>query len=208
MKELLNNPKVTLISYAAEYGGSALRRIIISHNPYYSELENPISYPKHVEGFIYHNTHFLNFKEQHLACAHTEDMPIAMNDEVFLKDQINKIDEGFNICLRTHDFEDEEELEKAKIIRLYGDCLDRFKKAPRYVKQNNRFYGKNFIPPSDCSHVCNIIASNLFSLDFDKYLEEYLKITTYLDIVPKVNSVRQFILMWLEKQERFNLTLS
>ena len=57
-------------------------------------------------------------------------------------------------------------------------------------------------------NICNIEASKLFSKDFDEFLNEYLKIVDYLDLKPKINSVRQFILLWLEKQERFKLTLS
>jgi hypothetical protein len=209
MKKHFDRKEVTLISYAAEFGGSALRRIIIADENYYSEYEKPISFPENLEGFPVHSMHFLNFKEQHLACAHTDDIPLSPHNVTeFLEEQKSILDAGNKICLRTHEFEDEDELLNCKFIRLYGHSLNRFKKAPRYKKPNNRFHKTDYIPKSLQKHVLNIEATKLFSPVFDEFLSEYLKIVEYLEIAPKINSTRQFILLWLEKQERFKKTLS
>ena len=132
MKELFDelfdtfSDNIVLVSYVAEFGGSALRRIIISHDSYYSVIDNPLSFQIHVEGFIYHLNHFLDFKEQHLACAHTDDLPVDMLSESFLSkinNDDNDLDEGYvyntqreflKKLMFVGDFEDEEELEKSK----------------------------------------------------------------------------------------------
>ena len=55
----------------------------------------------------------------------------------------NYLEKGHEILRTKKNF-----FKKLKIIKLYGDCLDRFKKA-EICKKNNRYHGKNFIPPSD-----------------------------------------------------------
>ena len=227
MKKLFDNENVTIITYLAEFGGSAIRRIILSDNSYFSEYgKESITYPPQIEGFLVYRNHFLSFKEQHLACAHTEDVPLNLLFEPpdrykkvlepnfnslnfrFLRQQLSHINSGKKICVRTHEFDHEKYFKKAKIIRLYGKSLDRFNKAARFSKPTNSFYNKDFIPPSTESHVLNIRTDKLFSKSFDDFLEQYLNMTDYLNISPKINSTRQFILMWLEKQERFKKDLS
>ena len=46
------------------------------------------------------------------------------------------------------------------------------------------------------------------SPDYDTFLEAYIQLVQELNLTPKINSVRSFILMWLERQERFKRTLS
>lgn len=230
MKELFDDlihkhsDNITIVAYLAEFGGSAVRRIITSHDEYYSEFENPLAFPNHLEGFKRHLDHFLDFKEQHLACAHTDDIPIDISwgttnkvlgkdidrhIKLFHQEQTKLLEENHKVCWRAHDDDPGKNFtHPTKIIRLYGRELDRFNKAARFNKKANRYHDTNYIPPTESEHVLNIESSKLFSLNYDDYLNEYLKLTTYLNVVPKVNSVRQFILLWLEKQERFKLTLS
>ena len=231
MKKLFNDlliehgSNIAIVAYLAEFGGSAVRRIITSHDEYYSEYDNPLAFPNHIEGFKRHLNHFLDFKEQHLACAHTNDVPIdivlggaksdALGDDIdknlilFHENQRILLDQGHKVCWRAHeDAPDEKFFEHTKIIKLYGNSLNRFKKAVRYKKKTNSYHDTDLVPPSNSKNICNVEASKLFSQDFDEFLNEYLKIVDHLDVSPKINSVRQFILLWLEKQERFKLTLS
>jgi len=217
--------RITIIAYLAEFGGSAVRRIITSHAEYYSEFENSLAFPDNIEGFERHLDHFLDFKEQHLACAHTDDIPInislgaprskVLNEdidhylELFYQEQTKLLENGHKVCWRIHDHNPVEiSSYPAKIIKLYGAELNRFNKAIRFNRKVNKHHSASYISPTESKHILNIEASKLFSRNYDDYLNEYLKITTYLNVVPKVNSVRQFILLWLEKQERFKLTLS
>ena len=39
--------------------------------------------------------------------------------------------------------------------------------------------------------------------DYDTFETAYLDICTKLDITPQINRVRAFILLWLERQERY-----
>ena len=217
--------RITVVAYLAEFGGSAVRRIITSHDEYYSEFDNPLAFPNHIEGFERHLNHFLDFKEQHLACAHTNDVPIDitwgpmrskslgddidLNIKLFQQQQSELLEKDFKVCWRAHDDIPEENFTyPTKVVKLFGKPLDRFNKAARFQKKTNKYYNAVFIPPSEPDFILNIEASKLFSHNYDDYLNEYLKLTTYLNVVPKVNSVRQFILLWMEKQERFKLTLS
>lgn len=217
--------RITVVAYLAEFGGSAVRRIITSHDEYYSEYDNPLAFPNHIEGFERHLNHFLDFKEQHLACAHTNDVPIdivlgpeksdVLGDDIdeqvviFHEDQKILLDQGHKVCWRAHEDSPEDNFFKGnKVIKLYGSSLNRFKKAVRYKKKTSVYHDADWVSASNSKNICNIEASKLFSQDFDEFLNEYLKIVDYLDVSPKINSVRQFILLWLEKQERFKLTLS
>ena len=58
------------------------------------------------------------------------------------------------------------------------------------------------------NNVFRININNLFSYDYDTFLNEYLRLVRKFNLTPRINSVRSFILLWLEKQKRFNLTLS
>ena len=230
MKEHFDNllqkygDKITVVCYVTEFGGSAVRRIITAHNEYFSEYSNPLSFPNNIEGFPRHLDHFLNFKEQHLACAHTDDIPIdiefgdvksdSLGDDIdeymikFYESQKLLLEQGHKVCWRAHDDVPEDNFfEHTKIIKLYGKSLNRFRKALRF-KKKNEIYEIDYVPSSNSKNICNIEASKLFSQNFDEFLNEYLKIVDYLDVSPKINSARQFILLWLEKQERFKLTLS
>ena len=53
-----------------------------------------------------------------------------------------------------------------------------------------------------------VTIDKLMSKDYDTFLETYIQLVQELNLTPKVNSVRSFILMWLERQERFKRTLS
>ena len=52
------------------------------------------------------------------------------------------------------------------------------------------------------------LLDKLMSKDYDTFLSEYLKLVLELNLTPRVNSVRAFILMWLERQERMKRSLS
>ena len=45
-------------------------------------------------------------------------------------------------------------------------------------------------------------SDNLFSTDYSIFLEEYLKLCSFLDLQPLINSVRAFILLLNERQTR------
>ena len=51
-------------------------------------------------------------------------------------------------------------------------------------------------------NITNVDVGNLFNKDYNTFIDEYIQLCNSLDLEYKGNSVRAFILLWLEKQER------
>ena len=86
---------------------------------------------------------------------------------------------------------------QVKRVVLEGDQLDRSFCIENYEVED---YSKE--------DIFRFNIQKLMSPEYDIFLEAYLKLVQELDLTPKINSVRSFILMWLERQERFKRTLS
>ena len=52
-------------------------------------------------------------------------------------------------------------------------------------------------------NVINLEFNKLTSSNYNEYEDEYLKLCLALNIFPRLNSVRAFILLWAEKQRRY-----
>ena len=79
------------------------------------------------------------------------------------------------------------------IVRIFG-------KEPtfRFFESTNRYIDK-----IDNDNVINVDVNEIFSKDYDTFESSYLYLCNNLDITPQTNRVRAFILLWLEKQERY-----
>ena len=195
--------QITFIYYKPEYGGNLLNRIILSDEAYFwGEQHNsaestlkPLEYPKSTEGFNVQGYHFLSFKEQHLSCVHSSDIPYPIplreHDYEMLLRYKEALQNNLKICIKSHRID--EENNTCKGIRLYGKSLSRFSSSETVRKSRHK-------------NVLNINSSKLFSSNYEEFLEEYLKVVRYLDLNPNVNQVRAFILLWIEKQKRFKLS--
>ena len=186
-------------------GGSSLYRILTSHRELYHSFKNanqvdyddPIRYPDSIEGFCIQPDHKLSFKEQHIACAHV-DLHVLHNPYNSFLEYIRIIKEGKTVVLRSHNFSLYEKFKNCRCIFIVeNEPLDRF-------TISNKLGNPEYIPEE--VYIVNI--SNLMSKNYDTFLEEYLKIVFELDLTPRINSVRSFILMWLERQERLKRSLS
>jgi len=203
---LLKKPdKFIIIFFNAGMGGSALLRILISHTELYHSFKNlgqtdyddPIRYPDSIEGFYAHPTHELSFKEQHLACVHLDfHSPWEAHED--LRKYFEILKKNKTVVLKTHDFSLYEKYKKSKCIFIIGNAIST-------RREINCKYGN---PPFLPKEVIKVNINNLMSIDYDIFLEEYLKLVFEFNLTPRINSVRAFILMWLEKQKRFNLSLS
>ena len=194
-----------IIFFNPGMAGSALQRILISHDELHHSFKNfgqmdyddPIRYPDSSEGFLNYPNHTLSFKEQHLSCAHLNFYTPTDREEDILK-HYELIKQGKTIVFKTHDFSLYEKFKKSRCVFVIGN------------KQLNR--GINFevdmtsftVPEK----VFTVNINSLMSKDYDTFLDEYLKIVFEFDLTPRINSVRSFILMWLERQERLKRTLS
>jgi hypothetical protein len=205
-KLVLKNPdNFIIIFYHGGMAGSSLLRILSAHEELYHsfkdlkqvDYDDPLRYPDSVEGFHIDLNHELSFKEQHLACAHIQFHTPWENEEDLLK-YFELVMQGKKIALKTHDFSHYEKYKKSKCIFVTGDNLTK----RRRIKYN---WGN---PPFLPKEVIKVNMYDLMSTDYNIFLEEYLKLVYEFNLTPRINSVRAFVLMWLERQERFNKTLS
>lgn len=194
-----------IIFFNAGMGGSSLLRILISHNELYHSFKNlsqfeyddPLRYPDTIEGFKVHVDHPLSFKEQHLACAHI-DFHAPWDDNENYLEYFKLVKDNKKIVIKTHNFSLYKKFKKCTCIFVVTDePLDR---GLRVANNQN----PTFLP----DEVIYVNINNLMSKDYEKFLEEYLSIVYKLNLTPRINSVRAFILMWLERQERFKRSLS
>jgi hypothetical protein len=199
--------RFVIITFNGGFGGSILTRIIMSHKDFYfeqsdllqNEYNDPIRYPDQTEGFFIHSSHFLGFKEQHLSCVHldfynhfdyTEIDPQSLSKYIKILKTSDK-----KIVLKTHDLDLHENkiLKNVKFIRVIGNQLDR--KLPTVTQKP--------VLPIPADNIFNLPINDLLSYDYEIFLKCYLQLVNWLNTTPRINSVRSFILLWLEKQERY-----
>lgn len=70
-------------------------------------------------------------------------------------------------------------------------------KERNFVKECMKHYGKY----REKAHLI-VEIDNLLSNNFDTFLSEYLKIVHYFDLTPRINSIRSYILLYNERQQR------
>lgn len=190
----LTSHKIIFISYSPNFGGHAVRRIL-SASPEIFYPINPLSYPDDLEGFVAHAGWDLphSFTKQHLGACH-EDLiqypPTQLSEVIDFYKYIKKCEK---FCIVTHDLHIHKKF-NCTTIRLFG-------KQPR----RNMWDGRpDVIDPIFEKNVINVDVDNLFSDRYEKFEKEYLSLCKSLNIFPQINSVRAFILLWLEKQKRLS----
>ena len=186
------------IDFAYGYGGNTLSRIISASPEFYWD-GNPINYPDDGYSIIVDpepNSHFATPIEQELCCTHTPDdfmypEPKTARVRDFVRNY-NKNIHPKKFCIRSHNIDTHELFPNNTIVRIFG-------KEPtfRFFESTDRYIDK-----IDNDNVINVDVNEIFSKDYYIFETAYLDICTKLDITPKINSVRAFILLWLERQER------
>jgi len=193
------NKTFVFIDYAPGYGGNTLSRIISVSPEFYWE-GNPLYYPD--DG--YNSTesdpedpHFATAVQMQFCCTHTLDdfmYPDSKSSRVrdlFLLHK--KYLKSKKFCIRSHNCDTHEIFPNNTIVRVYG-------KEPDF-----RFFDSTgmYKKPKQFPNVINVDVNEIFSKDYDTFETAYLDICTKLDITPQINRVRAFILLWLERQERY-----
>jgi len=194
-----------IIFFRGGMAGSALCRILNSHPEFYykqkylnqKEYNDPLKFPDSVEGFFVQDHKWLGFKQQHLGCVHTS-FYTPWNAKDDLREYFNLVKQGKTVVLKTHDFNLYEKFKNNRCIFIVEDKpLDRgsiSNKVGNYHSISEKVFSVNI--------------NNLMSKNYDTFLNEYIKLVQEFNLTPRINSVRSFILMWLERQERFKRSLS
>ena len=193
------NKTFVFIDYAPGYGGNTLSRII-SVSPEFYWDGNPLYYPD--DG--YNSTesdpedpHFATAVQMQFCCTHTiEDFMYPDPDPRRVKTFILKYNKFINqkkVCIKSHSSTTHELFPNNTVVRVYG-------KEPDF-----RFFDSTgmYKKPKQFPNVINVDVNEIFSKDYDTFETAYLDICTKLDITPQINRVRAFILLWLERQERY-----
>lgn len=167
----------------------------------YIEDLKPLEWPRKTEGFFIYDTPELknSFKENHFSTVH---IGIKLLEKMnHPKELLSYHEIGKNLLLKTHNLDCHNYI-NAKSVRIYGDVSKIIKNKDNTVFRYRA--ARKYIDPVDHSNVHNLCIENIFSADFDVYLEEYLKLCQFLDMLPNINNVRAFILFHKEKLERYD----
>jgi len=192
------------ISFPFGYAGNTLNRVLSASPEIYWDGDST-AYPEDIGGFpVIHDDpatpHFANFTEQHLCCTHTETdfmYPDGRRDRIIDLLNIVKVAKFTDkkLCINSHNsFDLAKKHTKIPVVRLCG-------KAPTF-----RHFTESI--PTDSksilfNNVINVDVSDIFSSDYSIFETTYLDVCVKLDITPQTNRVRAFILLWLERQERY-----
>ena len=214
--KVINHKKNNFTVVAAYYGffGSLVYRLVAGSDKKYvwnqsfsstNEDLNPLQWPKYIEGFTVYNRDAKEwnptFRENHATAAH---IGLELVENMSAKELLKYFKNEKVLLLRTHHMYAYQRL-MCKFIRVGGNLRTIL---PKFNKTGLRYNGyKNIYPVGkDLVHDLNI--EKLLSEDYEVFLCEYLSLCQFLDILPNINNVRSFILLFNERLKRFHLTLS
>ena len=195
---------IIFVSYPQGYGGHLVCRIISASPEIYFDSD-PLFYPNNCEGFpslFYDSMSSERFKAEHLCAVDTnhgtfpyfnatpeKNIQLRENLQYFMsnlkKDRV--------LCIPTHDENIHKEFE-GRVVRIVGE-LNRYTFFSVKKRQP--------LQPINNKNVINLSLSKLTSNNYKEFEEEYLQLCYFLNIFPQINSVRAFILLWAEKQRRY-----
>lgn len=159
----------------------------------------PLEWPKLTEGFdIYNVENRLNhFKENHFTTAHISIKLLEKFDN--LRQLLEFYDKDKTLLIRTHRM-DIHEFFDCDIVRIVGS-LENI--VPNYSNTRFRHNGNKIINTVVQPNVHNLNIDRFMHKDFDIFIEEYLSLCAFLNILPNINNVRSFMLLQKEKLDRF-----
>ena len=165
----------------------------------------PLEWPRLTEGFnIYDqdgNKTYTWFKENHLTTAHLSHKLLEKSTQ---NDILKAFEKNKTLILKTHDMNLHSEF-SCKIVRIVGS-----------IKNITKLYGNDttfrkhhdlLITEIKQNNVHNLNIEKFMNIDFNIFIDEYLKLCNFLDIPCNINNVRQFILLSRDKLKRYRLTL-
>jgi len=194
------------IFYNPLYRGNAVARILFSHKEcvwlekwslsYDEDYNQPLDWPESVDFFINEHSNSINT----LIMAYDKvDTALHLNVKDNLQmlkniaQAINKIKSGF-VFIPVHPSNEPSSIFHIcpRSIVLWASDMTSINQRPYHSKP------RKMKPIEGCF---NIDVSLLFSQDYETFLEEYIRIVRWLDLTPRINAVRAFILRYLEREQ-------
>lgn len=170
-----------------------------------NEELGPLEWPNLTEGFnIYElneNRTYAWFKENHLTTAHISHKLLEKSTQ---SDILKKYSKNKILIIKTHDMNLHSEF-SCKIVRVVGS-IKNITELTGKATTIRKHYDVT-IPSVEQHNLHNLNIEKFMSIDFDIFIDEYLKLCNFLDIPCNINNVRQFILLSRDKLERYKLTL-
>lgn len=197
----------TLVSYNGGYFGNLVYRAIASDDRYIWNKElsrsledlKPLEWPKTTEGFDIYRIldNYEHFEENHATTVHTG--WLVLENMKSVKDLLMYYKSGKELVIKSHNKNTYKDI-KCKTIRIYGNIPELLSMAPNL---RFRWNTKEPIEPVSASHVYNLNINSFMSDNYDEFLDEYLRLCNFLDILPNINNLRAFILLHKERLKRF-----
>jgi len=197
-------------TYSGFFGSTVYRAVVGSSTDYVwdqsmcgavaNEDLGPLEWPHTTEGYaIYERNNdvmYPCFKENHLATAH---ISIDMLEYTTAKKIISKIKQNKILLLKTHDMTPRDF--KCKIVRIVGSIQN----ITNLNDSNSVFRDRDgvYIEPCHDNNFFNLDVEKFMSDDYDTYCNEYLKLCSFLELMPNINNVRQYILLLKDKINRY-----
>jgi hypothetical protein len=204
----------TILYYRGGHGGNVLYRSICSTDSKFLWLKHfasadweddnnkkPLDWPRKTEGYdMYNIGDNTSIRENHATTAHTSVFTLEIMDISTFKLHVDLcIQNNKKLLIRTHDPDIHKIISKVLIIRICGSVGHITKAKIKYTMKSDKI-----IKPIIADNIHNIDNYNFLSYDYSSFEKEYLALCARLKAMPNISNVRAYVLLWLERLNRFN----
>ena len=206
----------TIVQYKGGSAGNLLYRVICATDSKFLWLnqfasadweddsnKKPLDWPRKTEGYNIYNVTNSSFREDHATTAHISVIILeAMDINIFQSYIKLCVENNKKLLIRTHNTAIHKIINKALIIRICGSLTHLTKPGIKYTMKN-----QNSVSAIIANNVHNIDNYNFLSYDYDFFEKEYLALCARIKSMPNISNVRAYVLLWLERLDRFNNNL-
>tara|TARA_R110000803_G_scaffold8387_5_gene26931 strand:+ start:3123 stop:3812 length:690 start_codon:yes stop_codon:yes gene_type:complete len=203
----------TIVQYKGGHAGNLLYRAICATDNkflwlnYFASADweddsnkKPLDWPRKTEGYNIYNVSSSSFREDHATTSHISVIILeAMDINIFQYYVKMCVQNNKSLLIRTHNTDIHKIVTKALIIRICRSLSHLTKTGVKYTMKN-----QNSVSAVIADNIHNIDNYNFLSYDYNKFLNEYLALCARLKVMPNISNVRAYVLLWLERLNRFN----
>lgn len=220
---------IRLVIFFAGLGGQIVTRILSTHPEcYWTEKWNntsepdlkPTQFPDTISGFDLISPDVNTMKDEYgrapgglgfmppvrYMTTQTEKTRVVKESIKHILNSIKTVDSSLYVWIHTHPYLYDSDQEspnfsdlKRPFVYLWAseECVfTQLRDKDFHIKNNSKLR-----PPCSNPLAYNLDVSQLFSKDYAKFEAEYIKLCTHFNFTSRLDSVRAFILRYLERQE-------